>query len=444
MSKVTTDGVSEEVLTLGEMFPDGCVIELLRDNQLLLWQNGEERIAPSLTWNGQVYKTARLDPKLEELLRLPAATADYVTIQDLVTELSSAIANYVVVEADAALLMACFALSTWVIDGLPGSVCLNPWGPAGTETTLVDLLACICSRPLRLVEPSLRELAGLPEGLCPTLILKQPSEQVLSRLLAAAHDSSIHLLHSGRAVSLRCAPVACTQYPVSVPALSIPLAQAETRYRRINRERAQQLADEFRPRLLRYRLEQLQQVSNSEFDEVRFAPETRVLARILGATLEGAPEVQARVVGALLNLDHQIRVEQAQTTTAVILEAVLALLHEGKEAAFVQEITEISNAILFARSDRRELTAKEVGGTLRKELAVITKRRGPGYEVSLTAELQSRVHQFAAAHSVLTLLEPKPNCPWCSGLVGTSTTALGASYKSSTQSTQIHEGGRKG
>jgi hypothetical protein len=133
-------------------------------------------------------------------------------------------------------------------------------------------------------------------------------------------------------------------------------------------------------------------VANSEFDEVKFAPETRVLARILGATLEGAPEVQARIVGALLTLDHQIRVEQAQTTTAVILEGVLALLHEGREAAFVQEITEISNAILFARNDRRELTAKEVGGTLRKELAVITKRRGPGYEVSLTAELQSRVH----------------------------------------------------
>lgn len=443
MSKVTVDSVSAEVLTLGEVFPDGCIIERLRDHQLLLWQNGEERIASSLTWNGQVYTAARLDPKLEELLKLPTATANSAAIQDLVTELSSAIANYVAVEGDGALLMASFALSTWVVDCLPGSVCLNPWGPPGPDATLIELLACICRRPLRLVEPSLRELAGLPEGLCPTLILKQPSEQVLSRLLAAAHDSSSHLLQSGRPVSLRCATVACTQYPISAPVLSIPLIPTETRYRRINRERAQQLAEEFRPRLLRYRLEQHRQVANSEFDEVKFAPESRVLARILGATLEGAPEVQARIIGALLNLDHQIRAERAQTPTAVIVEAVLALAHEGKQAAFVQEITEISNAILFARNDRRELTPKEVGGTLRKELGVIMKRRSPGYELWLTPELQGRVHRLADAHSVLTLLEPKPDCVWCNGRVGTTTTALDVPRTSGTQSTHIHEVGEE-
>jgi hypothetical protein len=91
MSKAETAEASKQILTLGKLFPDGSAIERLRDHRLLLRQNGEEVTAPSLSCHGQIYAAALLDPKLEEFLVLPSATADFGTVEDLVADLTLAI-----------------------------------------------------------------------------------------------------------------------------------------------------------------------------------------------------------------------------------------------------------------------------------------------------------------------------------------------------------------
>jgi hypothetical protein len=413
MSPVEPLDQANEIPTLGELFPDGTAIDRLRHNKLVLWREGREEIAPSHRYNGNSYVAAALDPKLEELLRLPAATQDFGSVESLIADLSRLISSSVELDEEAAWLIASFILSTWVADCPPSSPCLNVWGPSGSETALVELLSLVCRQPLRVAEPSIRDLLSLPRGLALTLILNRPSEQALLRLLAAAADPEVQLLRGGRVRNLRCATVVLTNESISGVALGIPLLPARVSYRRVGRSEAQQVADEFQPRLMRYRLAQHLQVRNSQFDLPGFAPETRLLARVLGATLEGSTDLQDRIPQTLKSVDEQTKTEQSRGLGAVVSEALLALCHENKREAYVREISELANGILLGRHEIVELSPKAVGAILRQKLGLWTERSGPGYRLLLTQDMCRRIHRLAAAHNVLSMLEPASDCPLC-------------------------------
>jgi hypothetical protein len=192
----------------------------------------------------------------------------------------------------------------------------------------------------------------------------------------------------------------------------------KTDYRRIGKREAQELADKFQPRLMRYRLSQHRQVAESHFDCPEFAPDTRFLARILGASVEGSPELQNRIVDALSRIDEQCKVEQSQSLGAIVLESLLALCHEHKPRASVLEITKLTNGILLGRHENLELTAKAVGGIIRKKLGLYSERRGPGYELQLIGKTPKFIHRLAAAYNVLSIQNPVDDCPWCDELYG--------------------------
>jgi hypothetical protein len=144
VSTLETLGPSKEVFTLGELFPDGSAIERLRQNLLVLWSEGKEQIQPAVEYGGHVYTAAKLDPQLEEALRLPNKTEDFGSIEDLIADISKLVNCYVALDEPTTMLLASFIVSTWMIDCLPNAPCLNLWGPIGTQTTLVHLLrACV-------------------------------------------------------------------------------------------------------------------------------------------------------------------------------------------------------------------------------------------------------------------------------------------------------------
>jgi len=413
MSPVEKLEQANEIPTLGELFPDGTAIDRLRHNKLVLWREGREEIAPSHRHNGNSYMAAALDSKLEELLRLPAATQDFGTVESLIADLSHLISSSVELDQEAGWLVASFILSTWVADCLPSSPCLNIWGPSGSDTVLVELLSAVCRQPLRVAEPSVQELLNLPPGLGLTLILKRPSERALSRLLAAATEPEVQLMRGGRVRNVRCATVVFTNESISGVALSIQLLSAKGPYRRLGRSEAQQLAEDFQPRLMRYRLAQHLRVSQSHFDLPGFAPESRMVARILGAALEGSTDLQGQISRNLQNIDEQSKTEQSLGLGAVVSEALLAMCHENKPEAYVREITELANGILLGRHETVELSPKSVGSVLRQKLGLSTQRSGPGYRLLLTQETCRRIHRLASAHHVLSMLETVPDCQLC-------------------------------
>jgi len=416
MSPLDMPNQSKEILTLGELFPDGSAIDRLRENLLVLWQKGVEHIQATVECNGRIYTAAKLDCKLEEELRLPARTEDFGTTESLTADVSQLIRRYTVLDGAAALLVTSFIVSTWVVDCLPSAPCLNVWGPAGTETVLVDLLSCLCRHPLRVADPSVRDLLNLPPKLSPTLIIKQPSERTLTRLLAATTEHDVNLLRDGRCINVQCPTIVCTEEPVAASALSFRLVPDKAEYRRIGKREAQELAEQFQPRLMRYRLSQHRLVADSHFDRPEFAPHTRLLARVLGASVQGSPALQGRIVDALSRMDEQCKVEQSQGLGAVVLEALLALCHEDQPKASVLEVTKLANGILLGRHENLELTPKAVGGIMRKKLGLWTERHGPGYELPLIGETPKLIHQLAAAYNVLSMQNPVEDCLQCEEL----------------------------
>jgi hypothetical protein len=403
--------------TLGRFFPDGSAIEMLSGDCLVLHKKGgEESIRMEISFDGEKYEAWSFseDRQIKQLTRFPAGTKDFGTIAELIDALSKNIATYVPVDADTKLLLASFVLSTWVVDCLPTAPVLNLWGPPGTENPLIGLLSCLCRRPVRLTEPTVRELTALPEGLCPTIILKRPSHRVLTQLLAAATERDFSILRAGRRISLQCAIVAYTEEPFAGAVLSLPMLEPTTRgYEALGKTEAEQLIDDLQSRLLRYRLSQHVTVTDSRFDDTSLAPQTQAVARLLGASAEGDTAVQNKIVDALRGIDEGIRMEQSQSPAAAVLEALLVLCHERKGAAFVVEVTELANAILMARHDGAELSPKAVGGILRSKLGLSPRRRGPGYEVELTGAIQQRVHRLGNRWGVLSMQQPVDHCNWC-------------------------------
>jgi len=173
-------------------------------------------------------------------------------------------------------------------------------------------------------------------------------------------------------------------------------------YKRIDATEARDLMDTLCPQLLHYRLSHHLQVSGSRFDCPSFAFETRVLARALGSALEGAPQLQARLVAALSPMDEQHKVEHSQELAAIVVEALLTLCHEGKPEVLTVEIAELVNAILVGRHERLEISAKKVGAILRQQLGLYAGRKSAGYTLLLDSSTRRRIHRLSATYAVLS------------------------------------------
>jgi hypothetical protein len=85
--------------------------------------------------------------------------------------------------------------------------------------------------------------------------------------------------------------------------------------------------------------------------------------------------------------DEEAKIEQSLHREAVVLEALLVLIHEKKSNAFLVEVTRLVNAILLGRHETSELSPKTVGGIMRRKLGLRAERRSLGYELLLTQDM---------------------------------------------------------
>jgi hypothetical protein len=64
MGAITVSDMPHAIPTAGELFPDGTVIDRLRDNLLILSHHGKQVIAPLVEYEGVPYTAAPIDPRL--------------------------------------------------------------------------------------------------------------------------------------------------------------------------------------------------------------------------------------------------------------------------------------------------------------------------------------------------------------------------------------------
>ncbi len=401
------------VITAGALFSTGPALEQIAGGRFLCWQRSQARTATSFTLLNRTFVPASLDPNLEATLQLSDGTLEFQAPEELLSELSGVFEKGANLESSSARLIASFVVSTWVPEALPARPILNLWGPCGSEDGLWRMLLSVVRRPLQLADCSLPELARLAQNLHPTLMLFDPKAQVLDKLLAASRTSSLGLLRRGQLSPVGYATVVCTTSPVEAPALCLSLPRFDSQRPRVTPAEQEALRARFAPRLLAYRLSHHRAVATAKFSVPGLTPATATVARSLTAAVSAAPNFQQQLAADLQNFDNSAKVQKSEEPAAIVLEALLALVHQHHTAAAVREITENANAIFFGRDEGIEITARKVGHILRQELGLYPQRKGPGFELPLDRATCTRIHELAQGWAVLSLQNPQPDCPLC-------------------------------
>jgi len=177
-----------------------------------------------------------------------------------------------------------------------------------------------------------------------------------------------------------------------------------------------ELAEEFQPQLLRYRLENRERVLSSRFDVPKFISPTREIARNLGRCLVD-DELQRHLSELLCDRNEELRGDRSADLPATVIEALLAFCHENETTSIhVKDITLAVRAILEARGENSELSYERIGATL-KSLGFYTMkldRDGRGFK--LREEERQRVHHLATQYDIETVVpNGTPICQHCAG-----------------------------
>jgi hypothetical protein len=391
---------SAEVITLltsGRMFKNGNAIEAVLDstnseNVLLLFRNGtESTIGPRIVCDGETYVAGRIDPTILRAVTLPTRIAPYGTARKLLTGIAELIIKYTTISENSAAAVSRWALSTWFPEILPAP----GLSLVGSETSaggqLMQLLHSFCRYPVLLTDVNAAGLRALPSEWNFTLLIVQPELPVgLQRLLSCARRGIGFVPRGGRLLDFHCAVATYTETSGVhgsgiLPGVEIPVLSASQRL----------------PKLLSYRLENFSKVLNSTVYLPELTPSMQGLAKSLSACTPEDPDLQAQVPDFLRTQDNELRSAAWLDLNVVLIEAILAYVHEAKEhSVYVAEIAKAAEVILNARGENRRLEPRAIGPRL-GALGLMTEPRDRnGIRLILSGEVSRRVHELARSFSV--------------------------------------------
>jgi hypothetical protein len=266
-------------------------------------------------------------------------------------------------------------------------------------------------------------LRSFPVDLRPTLLIDQPG--IAASTLDVLQATSLHgvrIPSKGELLDLFCSKVLYasedadgaqlgeTTLRVSLPPLHGPFPVLTT-------EEQEAIATKFQPKFLAFRCQNILKVQHSGCDFPEFASSVRILARILGAPIVDAPELQADLEPYLRRLQEELQGARAFVPKCVVIEALLHLCHEQVEKAQVRKISEVANAILVGRGEKGDLAPEQVGRILRK-LGLPLNRSAKGSTLALNQAVHKKTHELAKQHSVAAVQVGLQKCPTCEGQFG--------------------------
>ena len=410
------------IKTAAEIFSDGSSIELVRHpaaGNLCLLHNtsAKRRIDLRVQHEGRVYVPIDPDSPTLRAVRLPACALDYGSTHRLFDALRSTLAH-AGFSGEVSLALTCFVFSSWFPDVLPAAILLLITGPWTEASFLLQMLGCLVRHPLPLKELSAASFHSLPMALGLTLLVDQQFlKPNARRLLAVGSDRTAHILGRDGVVNISCpkAVYLGTEPPDAVfgdSVLHVNLSPFRDRPPILDRSTEENLAAKFQPMLVAYRLQNLIKVRDCEFDIPELPSGLRILARILGASVADAPEIQADISPLLHSQMEEVRAKRWVDRRCVVIEAALAHCHANANRIYVGEITRAANAILEGRGESGHLKAKYVGIILRT-LGMVPKRDSKGFSLELTADLHRLIHRLARDFDVAAAQDRSEHCSFC-------------------------------
>ena len=386
---------------------------------MLLWDGKKATTGRAICVDQLYYAAPKIDHSLRLSLRLPPGYATYLSTQDLFAAVSKVFEIHCGQRADTAQLLAYFVFASHVIESLNIAPCVLLEGSASSEAVrILRILSALCRHSVPLVGLTVEGLAALPKTLRPTIILLAPEQAQLAETLIRASSqcgfgvlkkNGLHNFFFAKAVYIGTERLSRSSGDGSLRIVVTPAREPIL----WEEKQEEKLAAELQPKLLAYRLTNLQNVAESTFDVPNFTGSARDLARSLGASIVGDSELQARLIPLLRPQDQAVRVARTTELSSLIAEALLILCHEpGTGRVHVGEITTLVNGIRNGRGESAVSQPREVGARL-KTFGLFSHRDAKGYSFQLSNDAKKRIHDFALALEVPAMQKGFPGCQFC-------------------------------
>jgi hypothetical protein len=416
-----------EIETAGEWFPGGVSIELVADPQsgrllLLITSNRTLRLARSVEYGGNTYVAPELDAVTLRAVRFPHEISDFGSTKELFFGIRAVFTEYGFSE-EVSLVGTYFVIGTWFPDCVPEAPCLLISGPRAEAHLFIQILACLVRHSVQLAHFDSKSLSSLAK-IQPTLLIGQESLSVSKlRLLFASNNPNAYVpskdglasIYSAKAIFLG---MQSDEDSLGNATLRLTLSPLRGKLPVLDSKSEQQIAVKFQSRLLCYRTRNIEKVRESAFDFPWLASGARVLARILGACIIDAPELQADLAPFFQRQQQANQEQNWLDHRCVAIEAGLAICHSERPEPlmYVGEFADGVNAVLKGRGASESLEPKELGAIMRS-LGFSPKRSSRGYAFRITDEFRRLIHRLAFEFEVPALLDGKPLCPHCKGIL---------------------------
>jgi len=312
-----------------------------------------------------------------------------------------------------------FAISTWFSDCLPEAPCLLIAGPGPEARLLLELLECVVAHPQPLFELTRAGFLALDMNLEPTLLIVQEGITAsLWNLIRASNYRNGQIAGAKGMQKIYCAKAIYLGAESTAAGSDRSLLQVDLSPLRggllvLEADEKQGLIAEFQPKMQAYRQHNWVHVRDARFDLPELSSAIRILARVLGAPIVSAPELQA-ALGPLLR-EYQEALSEGLwcDPKCVVIEAALFYSHDTQlERVHVKEITDTANTILRGRGESWQIEAKAVGGILR-HFGLSPKRDAKGFSVRLENGARRQIHQVASRLQVAAAQQGAMSCAHC-------------------------------
>ena len=417
------------VITTGEVFSDGTAIELVSASadpsrpDLLLLNGKKATVARRVNHGGQIYEAPQFVPGLFRAIRWPARCVDYGSTRVFFIAIVDLFKRHLNLSDREASLLAYFCISTWLCDCLPLAPGLLISGPAAVQgIRLLRLLHCLCRCPLMLAEITRSGLRSLPMHLGLTLLINQPDlTPRMKGLLRASSYRGLYIAgREGELLDPFGPKVVFTGMDavddiLGSVAIQLSVMPSQAQPTALDEQLQYEIANEFQPRLLMYRLKNHSRARECRFDVPEFGFPTREVARTLAACFPDDPKLRKGLVSLLRPQDEDVRAQRYNALEVAIVEVVLGLLHEKKlREVGVGELAEMVTALLRTRGEILQYSAEEVGWRM-KHLNLLRKRNGAGMKLLLGRETSRMVHRWVRAYGITPQQAHHQDCPDCAG-----------------------------
>jgi hypothetical protein len=202
MAKQRGTANNEAIPTAGRIFPDGTILEILRDASsqelaLIRCRGESAEIGANVTHADQAYTVIPLDLSVAAATRFPNTVGPPESATGLFTDVH-AVLRRCLRQPDQVVTALVFAVFvSWLSPALTMTPIISIFAPLGSPKNIaLQLLDLLCRRPLRLVGVKRGELLRAPMSIGPTLLLDEPDLQPnMQLLLQASARRGSHVLN---------------------------------------------------------------------------------------------------------------------------------------------------------------------------------------------------------------------------------------------------------